>query len=174
MQECVCDPCCVHVQMLFSCVWDERLSKPVTNENKTRSGAVCAAQFPVHSSPCHCVIFSAGLKTAVDRSVLPPLQILLLQNKNNAITLYFVLCFKLSGPVSVENLIMQGPAQVFETSIIQETFRVCFQPHAQLLNARHSDFSQPVPVAVHKHTTEGSVLHGGKLHSFLLQLETDA
>ena len=65
---------------------------------------------------------------------------------------------------------MQGPPQVFETSIIQEVFRIYFQPHAQVLNAQHPYISQPVPVPMHKHAPEGRVHHGGELLSFLLQL----
>lgn len=66
---------------------------------------------------------------------------------------------------------MQGPPQVFKISIIQEVFRVRFQPHAQLLNTSRSDIRKLVAVTVHKHTAERGIHHGRYLLPVLPQLK---
>lgn len=79
--------------------------------------------------------------------------------------------FLWSSPVNVLNLIMKGPSQVFKTSIIEEVFRVSFQPLAQLFDTCRPGLRQPVPVTVHKDSPKGGVHHGGKLLSVLSQLQ---
>lgn len=69
------------------------------------------------------------------------------------------------------HLIMQGPPQVLETSIIQEVLGIHSQPGAQLLNTRCPDFRQLVPVAMHKHAAESAVHQRGQLLSVLQQLK---
>lgn len=87
------------------------------------------------------------------------------------VTLDFKMYFLRSSPLNVFNLIMKGPSQVFKTSIIEEVFRVSFQPHTQLFNTRCPDLRQSVSVTVHKDSTKGGIHHGGKLLSVLPQLQ---
>lgn len=69
------------------------------------------------------------------------------------------------------HLVVQGPSQVFKTSVIEEVFGIVFQPHAQLLDTSHPDLRQQVPVTVHKHPAEHAVHHGEHLLSVLPQLQ---
>lgn len=68
-------------------------------------------------------------------------------------------------------LVMQGPSQIFKTSVIEEMFRIRFQPNAQFLNTNCPDVWQQVPVTVHKHTAEHAVHHGGYVLPVLPQLK---